>query len=70
MSSAPLGSVKVFASQASLRRRMRQFEVGAAQTATMPIDTGAWSSVVEEQRRLIAQAAGVSPSKVRIFVGN
>lgn len=35
-----------------------------------PFDADAWTLLVDEQRRLIAQAAGVDPSKVRIKVGH
>lgn len=33
-------------------------------------DADAWIALVEEQRRIIARAAGVDPAKVRIHVGH
>ena len=37
---------------------------------TTPFDADAWTLLVDEQRRLIAKAAGVDPSKVRIKIGH
>jgi hypothetical protein len=38
--------------------------------ASLHFDSDAWSQMIAEQRRLIAEAAGVDPSKVKIFVGH
>lgn len=35
-----------------------------------PFDVRAWADLVEKQRQLIAKAAGVDPSKVRISIGH
>ena len=38
--------------------------------AGSPFDADAWSLLIEEQRALIARAAGVDPSRVRIKIGH
>jgi hypothetical protein len=38
--------------------------------ASEHFDCDAWAALIAEQRRLIADAAGVDPSQVKIFVGH
>jgi hypothetical protein len=56
------------ADEARLRLRGEPVEMSAA--SRFEFDSSAWTALVEEQRLLIAHAAGVDPSKVRIHVGH
>jgi hypothetical protein len=54
------------------RKRLKIEEKSAknAQETFLQFDSEAWGALITEQRRLIAEAAGIDPSKVKICVGH
>jgi hypothetical protein len=54
------------------RKRLKIAEKSAksAQETFLQFDCDAWAALIDEQRRLIAEAAGIDPAKVKICVGH
>jgi hypothetical protein len=54
------------------RKRLKIEEKSAkiAQETFLQFDCDAWAALITEQRRLIAEAAGIDPAKVKICVGH
>jgi hypothetical protein len=63
--------VKMPGSSTQARRRVIEGKLAKlGHDASEHFDSEAWAALIAEQRRLIADAAGVDPSQVKIYVGH
>lgn len=66
--------LKVEAPEASLksptRMKIASKLASCGRNASLHFDSDAWCAMIAEQRQLIANAAGVDPSKVKIQMGH
>lgn len=55
---------------AGARSRVARARRGGAARRLLDFDLDAWTVLLEEQRKIIARAAGVDPSRVKIRLGH